>query len=110
MAEINRIEPVEREAGTGVEQLCVNSLRVLAIDAIQKANSGHPGTPMGMAPAAFVLWTRLLRHNPKNPNWYGRDRFHFVRGPRLDAAVRASVFERMHIACSRTPKWRFRPR
>jgi transketolase len=75
MAEINRIEPVEREAGAGVEQLCVNSLRVLAIDAIQKANSGHPGMPMGMAPAAFVLWTRLLRHNPKNPNWYGRDRF-----------------------------------
>ncbi len=58
-----------------LDQICVNSIRVLAIDAIQKANSGHPGMPMGMAPAAYVLWTRFLRHNPRNPGWYGRDRF-----------------------------------
>ncbi|MGO9607367.1 MAG: transketolase [Candidatus Binataceae bacterium] len=58
-----------------LDQLCINSIRVLAIDAVQKANSGHPGMPMGMAPAAYVLWTRFLRHNPHNPKWYGRDRF-----------------------------------
>ncbi len=58
-----------------LDQLCINSIRVLAIDAVQKANSGHPGMPMGMAPAAYVLWTRFLRHNPRNPKWFGRDRF-----------------------------------
>ncbi|MGH7933834.1 MAG: transketolase [Candidatus Binataceae bacterium] len=58
-----------------LEQLCVNSIRVLAIDAVQKANSGHPGMPMGMAPSAYLLFTRFIRHNPKNPHWYGRDRF-----------------------------------
>jgi transketolase len=58
-----------------LDQLCVNSIRVLAIDAVQKANSGHPGMPMGMAPAAYALWTRFLRHNPRNPKWFGRDRF-----------------------------------
>jgi transketolase len=58
-----------------LDQLCINSIRVLAIDAVQKANSGHPGLPMGMAPVAYVLWSRYLRHNPKNPKWFGRDRF-----------------------------------
>jgi transketolase len=67
-----------KEIGTQNEelnQLCVNSIRVLAIDAVQKANSGHPGMPMGMAPIAFLLFTRYMRHNPRNPHWYGRDRF-----------------------------------
>jgi transketolase len=59
----------------GIEQLCINSIRVLAIDAVQKANSGHPGMPMGMAPAAYLLFTKFMRHNPRNPRWYGRDRF-----------------------------------
>lgn len=58
-----------------VDQLCINTIRTLSIDAIQKANSGHPGLPLGMAPAAYVLWTRFLRHNPKSPKWFGRDRF-----------------------------------
>jgi transketolase len=58
-----------------VEQLCVNTIRILSIDAVQKANSGHPGAPMGLAPAAYVLWTRFLRHNPHNPSWPDRDRF-----------------------------------
>jgi transketolase len=58
-----------------LDQLCINSIRVLAIDAVQKANSGHPGMPMGMAPVAYLLFTRFMRHNPKNPHWYGRDRF-----------------------------------
>jgi len=58
-----------------LDQLCINSIRVLTIDAVQKANSGHPGMPMAMAPAAYLLWTRFMRHNPKNPKWFGRDRF-----------------------------------
>jgi len=60
---------------TGVDDLCINTIRTLAIDAIQKANSGHPGAPMGLAPAAYVLWTRVLRHSPRNPDWLDRDRF-----------------------------------
>jgi transketolase len=59
----------------GIDQLCINTIRTLAIDAVQKANSGHPGMPMGMAPAAYVLWTKYLRHNPRNPAWVNRDRF-----------------------------------
>ncbi|MCB0214098.1 MAG: transketolase [Anaerolineae bacterium] len=58
-----------------LEELCVNTIRTLAIDGVQKANSGHPGMPMGMADAAYVLWTQFLRHNPKNPDWFNRDRF-----------------------------------
>src|SRR4051812_37030514 len=57
------------------DALCVNALRFLSIDAVQKANSGHPGLPMGAAPMAFVLWTRFLQHNPANPSWFNRDRF-----------------------------------
>jgi transketolase len=58
-----------------VEQLCVNTIRTLSMDAVQQANSGHPGTPMAMAPVTFVLYDRYLRHNPKNPAWPNRDRF-----------------------------------
>jgi len=60
---------------TSVESLCINSIRFLAVDAINKSNSGHPGLPMGTAPMAFALWDRVLRHNPKNPKWFNRDRF-----------------------------------
>jgi len=56
-------------------QRCVNTLRTLSMDAVQKANSGHPGMPMGMADVAYVLWTKFLKHNPKNPQWSDRDRF-----------------------------------
>jgi len=58
-----------------MEELCINSIRFLAIDAVEKAKSGHPGLPMGAAPMAFVLWDRFLRFNPKNPHWLNRDRF-----------------------------------
>ncbi|MBO0719450.1 MAG: transketolase [Blastocatellia bacterium] len=58
-----------------LDQLSINTIRTLAMDGVQKANSGHPGMPMGMAPAAYVLWTKFLRHNPKNPRWANRDRF-----------------------------------
>ncbi len=60
---------------TNIEKLSVNSLRTLAIDAIENANSGHPGLPMGAAPMAYVLWTEFMNHNPKNSKWFNRDRF-----------------------------------
>ncbi|HBR56908.1 MAG TPA: transketolase [Blastocatellia bacterium] len=58
-----------------LEQLCINTIRTLSLDGVQRANSGHPGLPLGMAPTAYVLWTRFLRHNPRNPKWFNRDRF-----------------------------------
>lgn len=58
-----------------IEQLSVNSIRVLSAEAVQKANSGHPGLPLGAAPMAYTLWARQLKHNPHNPNWMNRDRF-----------------------------------
>ncbi|GAA5514311.1 transketolase [Deinococcus carri] len=58
-----------------VDQLSVNTIRTLAIDAVQRANSGHPGAPLGMAPMGYVLWQKFLHHNPQNPEWPGRDRF-----------------------------------
>lgn len=58
-----------------LDQLCVNTLRTLSMDAVQAANSGHPGMPMGMADVAYVLWTKFLKHNPNNPEWFDRDRF-----------------------------------
>jgi transketolase len=71
---MNEVSPNPSQT-TAVDQLCVNSIRFLSIDAVQKANSGHPGLPMGAAPMAYVLWTRFLRHNPANPAWWNRDRF-----------------------------------
>jgi transketolase len=58
-----------------LDELCINTIRMLSVDAIEKANSGHPGMPMGAAAVAYVLWTRFLRHNPSNPQWPNRDRF-----------------------------------
>ncbi len=58
-----------------IEQLCVNAIRIISVEAIQKANSGHPGLPMGMAPSAFVLWSKIMKHNPQRPDWLDRDRF-----------------------------------
>ncbi|MEB2286506.1 MAG: transketolase [Anaerolineae bacterium] len=60
---------------TDFDQKAINTIRMLAVDAIQKANSGHPGLPLGAAPMAYVLWTRFLRHNPRDPKWADRDRF-----------------------------------
>lgn len=61
--------------GQDLDLLCINTIRTLAMDAVQKANSGHPGTPMALAPLAYVLWGRFLRYNPRNPQWFNRDRF-----------------------------------
>ncbi len=67
--------PFPAAADISIEQLAINTIRFLAVDAVQKANSGHPGMPMGCAPMAYALWHRFLKHNPANPSWHDRDRF-----------------------------------
>jgi transketolase len=71
---------VSAEPRTEIEQLAINTIRTLSIDAIQKANSGHPGSPMALAPVAYVLWQRFLRFDPENPIWPNRDRFVLSNG------------------------------
>ena len=63
------------EDRTTLDELCVNTIRTLSMDAVQKANSGHPGTPMALAPLAYVLYTRVMEHAPSHPDWPDRDRF-----------------------------------
>src|ERR1700747_626652 len=65
----------EKNPKPELDQLCINTIRALTLDAVQKANSGHPGLPLGAAPMAYVLWTRFMRYNPRNPKWENRDRF-----------------------------------
>ena len=62
-------------AAADLDTLCINTIRTLAIDVVQKADSGHPGLPLGAAPMAYVLWQRHLKHCPTNPQWADRDRF-----------------------------------
>ncbi len=69
------VTPNSSLSAAQLDQLCINTIRFLAVDGVQKANSGHPGMPMGAAPMAYVLWTHFLRHNPANPSWPNRDRF-----------------------------------
>jgi transketolase len=66
---------VHKHPPGNLDQLCINTIRTLAMDAVQQANSGHPGAPMGLAPLAYVLWTKYLKHNPRDPSWPNRDRF-----------------------------------
>jgi len=68
-------EPSVVTPAPSLDELCVNTLRFLSVDAVQKANSGHPGLPLGAAAMAYVLWTRFLKHHPANPDWFDRDRF-----------------------------------
>jgi transketolase len=72
-------EQMEKEgaepASTNIDTLCIDTIRTLAMDAVQKANSGHPGTPMALAPVAYTLWQNVLRYDPADPTWPGRDRF-----------------------------------
>src|SRR4051812_18384594 len=63
------------DTSNALDNLCVDTIRTLSMDAVQKANSGHPGTPMALAPLAYVLYTRVMEHSPKNPHWADRDRF-----------------------------------
>src|SRR5471032_1505629 len=62
-------------AATAVDTQCINTIRTLAMDAVQKANSGHPGTPMGLAPVGYTLWSRFLRYHHQHPDWPNRDHF-----------------------------------
>jgi transketolase len=62
-------------ADLSIDELCINTLRFLSVDGVEKAKSGHPGTPMGAAALAYALWDRFLKHNPRNPHWPDRDRF-----------------------------------
>lgn len=66
---------MDQTSSSKLDELCINAIRVLSMDAVQKADSGHPGTPMALAPLAYVLWGRHLRFNPADPNWLDRDRF-----------------------------------
>ncbi len=79
------------ESATALDELCVDTIRTLSMDAVQKANSGHPGTPMALAPLAYVLYTRVMRHSPRDPHWPDRDRFVLSCRPRVDAAVLDAV-------------------
>jgi transketolase len=79
-AQDNKQAIAAAKAVRDLEQLCINTVRTLSMDAVQKANSGHPGTPMALAPLTFVLWDRFLRFNPRNPHWAGRDRFVLSNG------------------------------
>src|SRR5215472_9869534 len=66
--------------GTELDQLCINTIRTLAMDAVQQAKSGHPGTPMALAPLAYTIWQSFLRFNPDDPIWPNRDRFVLSNG------------------------------
>ena len=73
---MDQIVPPGAVSGSNdIDQLAINTIRTLAMDAVQKANSGHPGTPMGMAPVAYTLWQHALRYDPADPHWPNRDRF-----------------------------------
>src|SRR6266576_2071342 len=74
-APVSEATPALAGSGQSLEDLCINAIRVLAMDAVQKADSGHPGTPMALAPLAYTLWTRHLRYDPADPSWLNRDRF-----------------------------------
>ena len=65
----------ETTTGTALDELCINTIRTLSMDGVQKANSGHPGAPMALAPVAYLLYTRVMKHNPGNADWFDRDRF-----------------------------------
>src|SRR5918997_6627294 len=65
----------ETRAGAELDELAINTIRTLSMDAVQRANSGHPGAPMALAPVAYLLYTRVMKHNPKNASWFDRDRF-----------------------------------
>jgi len=64
-----------KEQDRKLDELCINTVRMLSVDMVEAAKSGHPGLPLGAAAIPYVLWTRLLRHNPANPSWPNRDRF-----------------------------------
>ena len=88
----HRAEPLPMTvAAKSLDQLAIDTIRTLAIDGVQKANSGHPGAPMGAAPMAYMLWTRFLRHAPTRPDWPDRDRFVLSAGHARCSSTRCST-------------------
>ena len=83
---------------TNIDQLCINTIRFLSVDAVQKANSGHPGAPLGAAPMAYVLWTKFLKYNPANPYWFDRDRFVLSAGHASMLALQYAPSYRLQFA------------
>src|SRR6201988_5306912 len=71
---------VDSLSAADLDQLCVNTIRTLSIDAVQQANSGHPGTPMALAPLVYTIWNRVLKFDPRDPIWPNRDRFVLSNG------------------------------
>jgi transketolase len=69
------VETLEKKTDAALVELSINTIRFLAVDAVEKANSGHPGLPMGCAPMGHILYDEVMRYNPKNPYWFNRDRF-----------------------------------
>ena len=86
---------------TSLDQLCVNTIRALAIDTVQNANSGHPGLPLGAAPMAYALWTRVLKHSPSHPEWPDRDRFVLSAGHGSALALQPPPPHRLRPAARR---------
>src|SRR5258705_3342710 len=95
-------------AQDSLETLSINTIRMLSVDAVQKANSGHPGAPMGLAPAAYVLWTRFLKHNPHNPSWPDRDRFVLSAGHRSMPLYQLLPLNRDDLALDQLKQFRQR--
>ncbi len=75
MANQSAAEPANVAEQTSIDQLSIDTIRLLSVDAVQKANSGHPGLPLGAAPMAYVLWSKVMRFNPQHPGWPNHDRF-----------------------------------
>ena len=84
-------------APASLDTLCINSIRMLAVDAINKSNSGHPGLPMGCAPMGYALWDKFLKHNPQEPQVVQPRPLRSVGRPRLHAAVRAAAPHRLRL-------------
>ena len=91
------------KSAAALDELCINTLRFLSVDAVQKANSGHPGLPLGAAPMAYVLWTRYLKHHPANPHWLDRDRF--VLSADRDAVLPPSIGARLAVEAGVSQGW-----
>jgi transketolase len=82
---------VAKSTSETADQLCVNTIRTLTMDAVQAANSGHPGTPMALAPVVFCLWQRILRFDPNHPIWPNRDRFVLSAGHASMCFIRCCI-------------------
>ena len=95
------VSPSAVFANPALDNQCINTIRFLSVDAVQKANSGHPGLPLGAAPMAYVLWTRFLKHNPANPGLVRSRPLRAVGRPRLDAAVQPAAPDRLRPVARR---------